>query len=401
METDTNPYLIGCANGILDLEGSVFREGVVDENVTFKMGRCPDMDAIQYIPYETVSDNPIYEEIDDFFAKLFPDEVQRNYMWRLLASCLKGKNDEEKLYNWHGSGGNGKSILVELMRITFGDYAGCLSPTVLTSREGHEFNTIRNKRFIFMSERDDNEPLNHALIKQLTGQDYIMFHDLNQNPVNMKITGKIMYLCNTLNRINSCDMGTWRRLSVIPFTSRFVSEGNPQYNPEQNIFHIDQHLYEKLSRWRTYFFSKLVHLYKTEYLERWLRYVPQIMKDAHAAYMDAYHPFMKFYKSRVRKSNRTVGNNVPVRELFNVYNQWYDDEGANVGLRKLKNQDIISCMKQLVDTIMVGNQDVVHNEMVGYREIVHEVILMIGGQEFVDNVMVFNSAEEANRWDEA
>ncbi len=401
METDTNPYLIGCANGILDLKGSVFREGAVDENVTFRMGRCPDMDAIPYIPYETVCDNPIYEEIDDFFAKLFPDEEQRAYMWRLLASCLKGKNDEEKFYNWLGNGANGKSKLVNLMRITFGDYAGSLSPIVLEGAETHEFISIRNKRFIFMPERDDNEPLNHAFIKQLTGQDYIMIRDLNQNPVEMKITGKIMYICNTLNRINSCDIGTWRRMSVVPFNSKFVCEDSPEYNPGQNIFYKDEQLDQKFSQWRTYFFSKLVHLYKTEYLERWLRYVPKIMNDAHVAYMDAYHPFMKFYKSRIRASDRTVGNYVPVRELFTIYDQWYNAEGANLGLRKLKNQDIISCMSKLVDTIMLGNQEVVYNEIVGDREVIHDVIIMIGNQEFVHNVMVFNSAEEANRWDEA
>ncbi len=247
METDTNPYLIGCANGILDLEGLVFREGEVDENVTFKMGRCPDMDAIPYIPYETVCDNPIYEEINDFFAKLFLDEEVRTYMWRLLASCLKGKNDEQEFYNWVGAGGNGKSKLAWLMQITFGDYARSLSTTVLTrkqSAEAPEITGIRKKRFIYMCEPDENEPLNQTMINQLC----------------TAVMGKTFMMSNTNLTIDGDN-----NIHVVPFTSRFVYEGHPQFNPEQNIFHTDAQLEKKLPQWRTYFFSKLVHIYKTEY----------------------------------------------------------------------------------------------------------------------------------------
>lgn len=231
METNTNPYLIGCANGILDLqgpEGPVFSEGAVDENVTFEMGRCLNMEAIQYIPYETICHNPIYEEINDFFAKLFPDEEVRNYMWRLLASCLKGKNDEEEFYNWVGSGGNGKSKLVELMRITFGDYAGCL-PGI-------------NKRFIYLEDPTD------------------------YNIIDLPIGGKVFLISNTPIQTEDCDHN-----HVIQFTSGFVSENNPRYNPENNIYYVDTQLDNKLPTWRTYFFSKLVHIYKTEYSTYGLR----------------------------------------------------------------------------------------------------------------------------------
>ena len=42
------------------------------------------------------------------------DDRLRNYVLRFLSSCLSGEVREEKFYFWTGSGGNGKSKLIEL-----------------------------------------------------------------------------------------------------------------------------------------------------------------------------------------------------------------------------------------------------------------------------------------------
>ena len=49
---------------------------------------------------------------------------------KFLAKCLSGENRDEGFYIWTGTGGNGKSKLVELIRSALGEYA-CNLPVAL------------------------------------------------------------------------------------------------------------------------------------------------------------------------------------------------------------------------------------------------------------------------------
>lgn len=384
-----NPHLVGCANGILDLQGPdednpciVFRKGQPDDMVSFQMGRCPDMDAIPYIPYEEIRDDPIYEEIDDFFEKLFHDREERDYVWRLLASCLEGANQAQEFYTWTGRGGNGKSKITELMRITFGEYACSLQATALTRKRGDagaaapELIAIRNKRFIYLSEPDENEPLNTAQMKQFSGEDYMMIRGLYKEPVSFKIAGKLVIMCNKLIPINSQDGGTWRRIRVVPFMSKFVKSDSPEYNPEKCVFYQDEQLDRKLRKWRVHFFSKLVHIYNTDYRKRKLA-APKIVMAAVTDYKESYDSFAKFYYGCVRKGGKAIGNDVTFQEIRRAYLQWYSDEGSSSGAKKFNDIDL---KKRLIEEL---GDPIIENKKEVFR-----------------HVVVFMSSDDATRWDQ-
>ena len=59
----------------------------------------------------------------------------RNYVLRFLSSCLSGEVKEEKFYFWTGTGGNGKSKLIELLSLALGDYCKSLNVSYLTTKE--------------------------------------------------------------------------------------------------------------------------------------------------------------------------------------------------------------------------------------------------------------------------
>ena len=64
----------------------------------------------------------VFKPYKEEFSKVFPIEEVREYTMRFLSSCLSGEIREEKFYFWTGSGGNGKSKLIELFEYCFGDY---------------------------------------------------------------------------------------------------------------------------------------------------------------------------------------------------------------------------------------------------------------------------------------
>jgi phage/plasmid-associated DNA primase len=111
-----------------------------------------------------------------------------------------------------------------------------------------------------MQEPDGNDKINEGMMKQLTsGKDPIQGR-APYMPQTISFTPqfKLVVCCNNLLEIKSNDYGTWRRIRIVPFLSKFVDEpveGDPN-NPYQ--FKIDPALEEKLDSWKEIFASMLV-----------------------------------------------------------------------------------------------------------------------------------------------
>jgi hypothetical protein len=312
---NVNPNLFACANGMLELrvpgddgrEHVVFRQGRPEDYMSFLAGQNhPEMAAIDYEPYR--ADDPAQAEIADFFAKLFPDEDLRRYTLRLLASCLEGTNREQCFYVATGVGGNGKSKLVELMRMTFGDYQTAMQSTVLTRKRPEagaanpEIMAAKCRRFIYLQEPDDKEPINTSRMKQFSGEDMVEARALYGDQEKFIIMGKLMMMCNTLPPVNTMDRGTWRRIRVIEFVSKFVLADHDEYKQgKPNVFLIDPMMDKKLRAWRQPFLALLVHIYETQYIPFGLNPVPAAVMRASNKYKDDFDTAARFISERVRK----------------------------------------------------------------------------------------------------
>jgi P4 family phage/plasmid primase-like protien len=340
-----NPYLIGCANGILNLRETIFdangqpvryqptlHPGTASDYVTLKAGVTPDgKDAIEYHPYNP--EDPAQQEIMDFFKKLFPADDLREYVLTLAAGCLEGANKEQCFYIMTGSGGNGKSKFVELMTTVLGQYSGSLSSTALTRKRPEsgaanpDIMSIKGCRFVEVKEPDEGEPLNSARMKQFSGEDLVEARGLFKDQERFKITGKIFLACNRMPPIHSMDGGTWRRIRVIPFDSRFLPAGDPMIDPSRNIYARDDMLDERIKRWRVPFLSLLVHYYETKYCPHGIKSVPAVVMQASENYKGNFDTFGKFIKSRVR---RVVGWDEPplFKTLWNTYKSWHQENSG-------------------------------------------------------------------------
>jgi P4 family phage/plasmid primase-like protien len=355
-----NQFLLGVGNGVVDLHKTStptsmdfkveYRIGKASDHVSFQVGKClPEFDALNYIEYDP--SDPIYEEIDDFFSKVFPRPDLRAYVWRLLASCLEGANKEQCFYIWIGVGGNGKSKLVELMRIILGDYCCSLQSTSLTRKRPEsgaanpDIMAIRNKRFIYLQEPDDREPLNTSRMKQFSGEDMVEARGLFEDQTRFKVSGKLHMMCNKLPPITTMDRGTWRRVRVIPFESKFVDPESPDLDPSKNVYPRDDNLDQKMSRWREAMFAKLLHIYQTEYLKSGLNPIPQIVTQASEQYKESFDVFAKFFKACVRQGGTAVGSETPLKDFLAAYKSWHDDSGSG---NKLSQTELT---KRLTETL--------------------------------------------------
>ena len=362
-----NQYLFACKNGVIDLNNEVydaesgrlkktvvFRPGKPDDYMSFLAGRnYPDSDAIEYHPYD--SEDPIQQELMDFLGKIFPTEEMLHYYVRLMASCLEGANREQCYYTFIGVGGNGKSKVVDLMKYTFGDYCSSLSATALTRKRpdsgaaNPDIIGIKNKRFIYLQEPDDREPLNTSRMKQFSGEDVVEARGLFEDQQRFRITGKLFMMCNRLPPIHAMDRGTWRRIRVLVFGSKFVDKSDPELKAARpNVYPRDNDLDAKLRVWREAWLALLVHVYEKEYLVNGLEPIPAAVINESNKYKESFDMYGKFKAERIvdmrdsiRQGLTEVGNEqATLKDVHVAYTNWMRQNDGILTGKKLSKQEM-------------------------------------------------------------
>lgn len=256
---DSNMHLIGFCNGVYDLETHTFREGRPDDYVSFSTGN-------NYVPYD--KDHHIMIAINEYLEQVLTKKAVREYVLKLYGTFISGHTKEQKFYIWTGSGSNSKSLLVELFEKSFGEYCCKFPITLLTQKRcasnaaNSELARAKGKRFACLQEPSEDEKINIGLMKELSGGDKIMARALYKEPFEFVPQFKMLLLCNQLPHVPSDDGGTWRRIRVVEFTSKFVED--PQ---EENEFQIDYELSTRMVEWREHFLSLIIHYYKKYQVE--------------------------------------------------------------------------------------------------------------------------------------
>lgn len=317
---DSNTELICFTNGIYDFETKSFRDGQPDDYISC----CTN---IPYVSYDNsnVNHNKIKDQIDLFMSQLFPDETLRKYMWQHLSTCLTGTNKKQTINIYNGCGRNGKSALAELMEKTLGDYYGTLSAAIITSKRvgigglSPELVKVKPCRFVLMSEPSKNDTINDGYMKQLTGGDPIEARGLHKDPITYRPQFKMIVCTNNLFEIKSNDDGTWRRIRVCEFESKFVTDPNPTPDSPYE-FLINENLNKEFDKWKSIFASLLVHVYNNingivEDCERVMR--------ASNSYRNDQDYFMRFYTDKIEKGNQDSIIKKP--ELYREFKTWYTE----------------------------------------------------------------------------
>jgi P4 family phage/plasmid primase-like protien len=311
-----NHHLLSFNNGVYDLQKMEFRNGNPDDCITYTTG-------INYKPYQ-FGDNP---DMEMFLRQILPNDDKRIYVLKFLATCLSGDNPEEKFNIWTGSGGNGKSKLVELIDRVLGDYSFKLPISLLTQkRQGPgqatpEIAGAKGKRFGVFQEPSENEQINVGLMKELTGGDKISCRGLYQGQMEYKPQFKLLLACNDLPNVPSNDGGTWRRLRVCEFTSRFVENPNPNNKEE---FIMDKELNTKMENWKEDFMGMLIEYYKL-YKKEGNREPSEVMK-----FTEEYKKNSSFLEQWFNENFEKTNSEEDYISSNEVYEKFKNDTGENI-----------------------------------------------------------------------
>jgi P4 family phage/plasmid primase-like protien len=201
-----------------------FRDTIVDINTGEKFKASPEYFVTNSIPYKLHNSN--FEQTPTI-DRIFEEWVGKDYvktLYEVLAYCLIPAYPIHRLFCLIGSGMNGKSCFINLLKKFIGNH-NCTSTeldTLITSR--FEITRLHKKLVCMMGETNFSELEKTSIIKKLTGGDLIGYEYKNKNPFEEHNYAKIIIATNNLPTTTDKTIGFYRRWCIIDFPNQFSEE---------------------------------------------------------------------------------------------------------------------------------------------------------------------------------
>jgi P4 family phage/plasmid primase-like protien len=212
-EFDANPDILNTLSGIVCLRTGEIRPHSPSDRCTLLAPTEVAPEASQEGPFATFMEQVCLGR-----------EELANALITWLGYSITGRTTAQKWCVAVGGGRNGKTTLVEVMRILLGNYAGMLPTQLLLEsrfdRPTFQLEALRGARFIAAEEPNGRRKLDREFIKQFTGGGTILVEAKHQKPYQMKITGKLLLATNHKPGIENGEFAFWRRCLMIPFDYR-------------------------------------------------------------------------------------------------------------------------------------------------------------------------------------
>jgi putative DNA primase/helicase len=213
-QLDSDRWLLNVPNGTVDLRSGELRPNRRDDLLT-------KLAPVTFDPQATC---PRWEK---FLGEVFephPDIIP--FIQRALGYSLTGDTREECLFLLHGTGRNGKGVLLRTVALKLGDYAGTADFSTFVARSNDagprdDVANLRGKRFVSAQESREGAALAESLIKWLTGGDLVRARRLYENSSEFDPTHKLWLASNHKPTIRGTDAAIWTRIKLIPFDVSF------------------------------------------------------------------------------------------------------------------------------------------------------------------------------------
>jgi P4 family phage/plasmid primase-like protien len=341
-KADSDTKLMCFSNGVWDFSEFRFREGLPQDYIT----KCTN---IPYIPQE--ERNELFSlNIMTFMEQLFPLNGLNRYMWHHLASCLVGGNKNQTFNIYLGKGSNGKSKLAELMSLAFGDYKGTVPVSLVTEKRNgiggtsSEVIQLKGVRYAVMQEPSKNNcKLNEGVMKELTGGDPIVARGLYKDSEIFVPQLNLVVCSNILFEVDSTDSGTWRRIRVCKFLSKFVDKNDIRDEEDKYIFERDYELDNKIKIWASTFMSMLVSIYcETKGI---VEDCDEVLEESRK-YQQAQNVVDTFFNECLEPvpEEETIQHPMTITNIYNKFKTWSEESYGRK--TNIKRTELIEAMEK-------------------------------------------------------
>jgi putative DNA primase/helicase len=267
-----------------------------------------------------------YNELLNFLKDIQPNKEDRDYMLTYLSIGLVG-NLLELFTILTGCGRNGKSKLIELLKMTFGDYFGSVQSQLFT-RPRPDANSpdpgllsLIKKKIVISNEPEKNSHLNSGFIKFITGRDFTTLRNCHSNDmIEFMANFIILFICNDIPDCDDIDNAFSKRLRCLNYPTEFVTEP-----VKENQKKIDVNINKNFDYWKLDFMLLLIEYYK-EYTKT------QILKPTNN-YKEETDIYLSFLNENTEESEDT---NIHCVTLYEIFKDWFKMNNPNTKIPSYK-----------------------------------------------------------------
>jgi putative DNA primase/helicase len=215
-ELDGDGSIINLMNGLFDLETMKLLEHSPEQLVTKMMG----------LAFDPTAKCPEFRAALERTFRTNPDVIE--FLQRFLGYCLTDEVGEEVFLLFLGFGSNGKSVLCNVIRHLWGDYAIKAAPSLLSrdvSRGGPspEIVALKGIRAAVVTELPAAGAMSENTVKEMVSREALTGRGLYEGLTTFFPTHKIIASSNHRPNIRGTEDGIWRRIISIPFNEKFDS----------------------------------------------------------------------------------------------------------------------------------------------------------------------------------
>lgn len=306
---DTEPYLLGCLNGVVDLRTGKFVRGLMP--ATSKVTKNTK------VPFDPKAKTKYFLP---FLRQITSGDVDlAAFYLQWFGYCLFGRNYEQKFMIMTGSGRNGKGALTHAVRFAMGEYdANANSGIYMKSRMGSarsnearsDLMSLRGARLAVMSEPEGGQ-FNEELLKSHTGGDPIVARPLYGREMSWEPTHTIVFLTNMPPSVDDIGPAMSERVLVADFRERYEGAA------------ADTQLYEKLEGEAPGILALLVQQAANYWADRQAGrglWYPDRVAKASKAYIDANDPVGQAVAEFFVLDSKAK---TPAKLMYDTYLEWH------------------------------------------------------------------------------
>ena len=221
---DRHDHLLVVGNGVVDLRSGELLEHSPEHFMTHRI-------EADYDPEATA---PRWQQ---FLLEVFDGNVPLiEFMQRLIGYGVTGSTREQCFAVLHGTGANGKSVFLNVLKEVLGEIVGVAAFSAFESKptgaSTADLASLRGRRLVFAQEGERSKPMAEAILKRATGGDPITARHLYRDEMTYLPKFLLLLASNYKPRFGGQDEGLWRRVKLIPFPRYFAPDQRDVYLSE-------------------------------------------------------------------------------------------------------------------------------------------------------------------------
>lgn len=304
-QLDRDRWLFNVRNGTIDLQTGKFRKHKRTDYIT----------KISSVEYDKHATCPRWLQFLD--EVLAGDKALIGFMKRAFGYSLTGDVREHALFFCYGTGRNGKSVLFEVARELYADYAiqADFSTFQSSRNEGprHDLARMHGARFVSAIEARGDRSFDETVVKQMTGGDTVTARNLYESSFEFKPQFKLWLAANHLPLVKEQTEAFWSRILMIPFSVTI-----PAHKRKKNLSKLLVKELPGILNWAL------------EGCREWSRnglMAPDTVRRAIHDYKEEYDILSEFFMARCELNPRSWVARAPLYQSFSDW--WQESRGRN------------------------------------------------------------------------